>query len=400
MSKEDTTVDETTDDQTTDTSSKEVNILDMSEEDFNALDINALDDTSDEEAGSDDSGDTADSDSTTQDTDEEAANSDGDTSDESEDDDSDEQSADDVDEDTDDSASSEDSDDTADTDESTDEDNDETKSEAELQLEKLLAPFKANGKDIQVDNVDDAITLMKMGANYNKKMAAIKPNLKIIKKLENNDLLDEGKLNYLIDLSNKNPEAIKQLIKESGIDPLQIDTKEDTGYEPTAYNVEDSEVDLDLVLTDLKDGPKFKETMEIISNKLDPASRKVLVESPDIIRVLNEHVELGIYDKIMTVVDRERMLGKLPNLNDLQAYKQVSDAINANGGMKTDNTGKSSEKTDKQKADTTDQKQKTKARKKAAATTTSTPGKTQKDDFDILAMSDEEIENMPASKYM
>ena len=48
------------------------------------------------------------------------------------------------------------------------------------EYERLLAPFKANGRDISVKGVDDAITLMQMGANYNKKMAALKPNLKLL----------------------------------------------------------------------------------------------------------------------------------------------------------------------------------------------------------------------------
>ena len=53
------------------------------------------------------------------------------------------------------------------------------------EYEKLLKPFKANGRDIQVGSVDDAIALMQMGANYNKKMAALKPNMKLLKMLEN-----------------------------------------------------------------------------------------------------------------------------------------------------------------------------------------------------------------------
>ena len=38
---------------------------------------------------------------------------------------------------------------------------------------KVFAPFRANGKEIQVKSVDDVISLMQMGANYNKKMASI-----------------------------------------------------------------------------------------------------------------------------------------------------------------------------------------------------------------------------------
>ena len=58
------------------------------------------------------------------------------------------------------------------------------------EYERLTQSFKANGKEIAVANVDEAISLMQMGANYNKKMAALKPNLKLLKLLENNKLLD------------------------------------------------------------------------------------------------------------------------------------------------------------------------------------------------------------------
>ena len=59
---------------------------------------------------------------------------------------------------------------------------------------RIMAPFKANGRDIEVKSVDEAITLMQMGANYNKKMAALKPNMKVLKLLERNQLLDEERL--------------------------------------------------------------------------------------------------------------------------------------------------------------------------------------------------------------
>lgn len=272
---------------------------------------------------------------------------------------------------------------------------------AEEQLKKVLSPFRANGKDIQVDSVDDAITLMKMGANYNKKMAVMKPQLKFIKMLENEGLLDEGKLANLIDLSKKNPAAIKQLVIDSGIDPLTMDVKEATGYKPDTYTVGDTEVELDLVLDDLKSSPKFTETMSVINTKFDAASKKVLVDSPAIIRVLNEHIELGIYDKIYAVVEKERMLGRLTGLNDIQAYKQVSDAINAQGGLRQESKS-TSEKTNESVTTTNANKtvEDTKARKKSAAVTTSTLGKKAESDFNPLAMSDDEIANMPLSKYM
>ena len=62
------------------------------------------------------------------------------------------------------------------------------------ELGRVLSPIKANGREIQVSSVDDAIQLMQMGANYHKKMAALKPNLAVLKMLEQHGLLDQEKL--------------------------------------------------------------------------------------------------------------------------------------------------------------------------------------------------------------
>ena len=296
------------------------------------------------------------------------------------------------------SASSEDSED--DTKQEVSEDTKKDSVDYKAEHDKLLSPFRANGKDIQVDNVDDAITLMKMGANYNKKMQGLKPNLKLIKMLENNGLLDESKISHLIDLSKKNPDAIKKLIKDSGIDPLDIDVKDDAEYTPNTYTVDDKEVELDTVLSGISDSPKFKDTIDIISNKWDEPSKTMLVDNPGIISVINQHVELGIYDKISAVVDKERMLGKLNGLNDLQAYKQVGDAINAQGGFgsKPESTLKTVTKaTTEKKPDDT----KLKNRKKAASHTKSTTAKKGNTSFNPLALSDEDFEKeMASGKYM
>ena len=134
------------------------------------------------------------------------------------------------------------------------------------EFKKLTAPFKANGKDMQINTVDEARTLMMMGANYNKKMAGLKPSLRILKTLENNGLLDEDKLNYLIDLDKKDPGAINKLMKDSGINPLDLED-EATTYKPKAYNASNREVELDAVLDDIRDTPAFKDTIDIVGNK-------------------------------------------------------------------------------------------------------------------------------------
>ena len=118
----------------------------------------------------------------------------------------------------------------------------------EAEYKRLLAPFKANGREIQVKSVDDAVALMQMGANYNKRMAALKPNLKMLKLLENNGLLSKEKISYLIDLEKKNPAAINKLVKDSGLDPMDLDAEKAGEYKPKIHSVDDREIDLDTVL--------------------------------------------------------------------------------------------------------------------------------------------------------
>lgn len=272
-----------------------------------------------------------------------------------------------------------------------------------VQYEELLSPFKANGKDIKVDTVEDARSLMQMGANYNKKMAALKPNLKMVKMLDNHGLLDEEKLSYLIDLSKKDPEAVKKLVKDSGLDPLDIDT-ENIAYKPNAYNVSDNEVALDGILDDIRDTSSFNTTIDIIGNKWDEASKDMIAKDPNIIKVINEHVGSGIYKKVSEVVERERILGRLSGLSDIEAYKQVGDAINSSGGFgdpvqatktqpistsKSNSVNKTNNPVDLKLAN----------KRKAAGSTKSKTSKTAPQ-FDVLNMSDEEFEKMSASKFV
>jgi hypothetical protein len=269
------------------------------------------------------------------------------------------------------------------------------------EYKKLTAPFKANGKDMQVDSIDDARSLMQMGANYNKKMAQLKPNLKLMKMLDNNGLLDEEKLNYLIDLDKKNPDAILKLVKDSKVDPMELDVEKDINYKPNTYTVNDKEVDLDDTLNDIKDTDSYAETLNIISNKWDESSKKSLLENPSAIKVLNEHVQMGIYNKIANAVETEKMFGRIPvGMSDLEAYKLMGDAINARGGFNaqppsTSEPGKKVSKTTKKVVDP-----KLKDKKKAASSTKSSPKAKAKESFNPLSMSDEDFEKVGMSKFI
>lgn len=268
------------------------------------------------------------------------------------------------------------------------------------EYEKLLAPFKANGRDIKVDSVDEAIQLMQMGANYNKKMSALKPNLKLLKTLENNGLLSEAKINYLIDLEKKNPEAIKQLIKESGIDPLDIDLNSDAEYTPNTYTVDDKRVELDSVLEEIKDTPVFNDTIDVISNKWDEASRQVIVDNPFVIRLINEHIQNGVYAQITGIMEKRRMLGQLEGMSDIEAYKHIGDELFAAPTPPPPAVNAPTEETPRfvKKPVSKTPDPKIADRKKAASLTKSAPAAAS-EEFNPLALSDDEFEKLMNKQY-
>lgn len=199
---------------------------------------------------------------------------------------------------------------------------------------KVMAPFKANGKMIELQSPEEAVALMQMGANYTRKMQSITPHRKVLMMLENNGLLDEGKLSYLIDIDKKNPEAIKKLIKDAGIDPFEIDVNTEPLYTQGNHTVTDSEANFRTVLDELGSTPEGVATLQEINGGWDQASKEVLWQQPDLMNVMHEQRENGIYDRIVTEVERQRTLGKIPpNATFLQAYKAAGDYLQASGGF-------------------------------------------------------------------
>ena len=255
---------------------------------------------------------------------------------------------------------------------------------------RIMAPFKASKRMMQVDNVDDAISLMQKGADYHSKMKTLSPNLKMISMLEKEGLLDQNKLNNLIDLSKKDPKAIAKLIKDSGIDPLDIDTEEAVSYKPNDYGVSDREFAINQVIDDIKNTDSFEKTMSILQKEWDSESRKTLSENPSIISVINEHVGSGVYDKVISIVDREKALGRFSNVPDVEAYRQVAENLQQQDSINTENASNPSPKTSVPKTKAQDPAV-IQQKRKAAAGTRKTSSKSSSAPSDYLGMTDEEF---------
>ena len=236
----------------------------------------------------------------------------------------------------------------------------------------LLAPFKANGSEMQVDNIDDARRLMQQGAGANKAMLKLKPHLKMIKSLKDNNLLDQDRLDHLIELSQGNPAAIARLLKDSNVDPLDIDTENTDEYKPKNHSVSDSAYDLDQVIDSIRETETFDKSMNIMGEQWDQRSRETIAENPQIVNIVNDHVQSGVYDTIQSEVDKERALGRLSGISDVDAYREAAKLLYDKGVLVDGNNstpGKNANPLSRE-ADSITKKassEKTKSKKRAAA---------------------------------
>lgn len=273
---------------------------------------------------------------------------------------------------------------------------------------KITAPFKANGREMKVESAEEAVQLMQMGANYNKKMAALKPNLQLMKMLENAGLLSEEKLSFLIDVASKKPEAISKLVQDSGIDPLDMTAEKAGEYRPTSYKPSDKSLALDEVLDDLKGSPHYAKTLGFVAETLDEESKLIVADNPKVLRNLHQHIADGVFDQVWAEVERQKTFGTLSGLSDLEAYRQVGESMTKSGKLQLP-AGVAPPQSQAaapakvvvppkpKQADDSDRRSK---RQAASPTKAAAPSSNKlPTDFNPLAMSDEDILKLDISKF-
>ena len=190
---------------------------------------------------------------------------------------------------------------------------------------RLMSPFKANGKTVTPRSAEDIISLMQMGANYSKKMQALAPVRKQAQSLINSQI-DDNELSFLIDLHNGNKDAIKQLLKRNNIDVTDIDLDEESKYQTNLSNLaNDKDVAFQDAILDAKANiPKIN---DILSNTWDSESKSLVLGDANLLKGLNYEVESGRFNQIQPILEQERMMGRYEGVSDIRAYVDILDRL-------------------------------------------------------------------------
>ena len=197
--------------------------------------------------------------------------------------------------------------------------------------ERIMAPFKANGREITLQNIEDQRTLMAKGANYEQKMRGIKPIRAVQRTLEDASIIkdgsiDENRLNFLMDVNRGDKQAIAQLLKETEFDPMEFDPEEHVQYTPGNHLPSESQMGFDEVVDELSTNDNFGRTVDIVTKEWDNASRDHFFGEPGDLRKLQQDVDNGVFEEINSIVANEKMVGRLTDLSDYDAYVAVATA--------------------------------------------------------------------------
>ena len=188
-------------------------------------------------------------------------------------------------------------------------------------FEAVTSEFNANGKSYKIDNAEDVKKLMQMGLNYHQKMAAMKPNLKIVRALQDAGITSADQLGHLLDLHAKKPEAIAKLVQDSGLDTYEFEDQA-KNYVPSTPNVNDQTIEFEMVAQELESNPSFGTVVQHLHN-FDTQTKQTIFENPNILRTLTDHVSHGFYDKIMAQLEVANALGHTRGMSFLQAYEAI-----------------------------------------------------------------------------
>lgn len=259
-------------------------------------------------------------------------------------------------------------------------------------LEEILAPLKHRGSEFKPKDVEEARRLMSMGLDYARKTKELKDQRKYLKMLDNHELLDESKLSFAIDLLKGDKDAIAQLVQNNGIDVMELE--EGKEYTPSNHAVSANEVELDDVIESIRSTESFADTMNIVNN-WDDSSKRELASKPQLLAVMNEHKSNGVYAMIDAEVQRERMIGGLAGLSDVEAYQAMGNKLFQQGRFgeaQPQAEAPAPKKVVRKPKAKADDKQLQDKRRKANATQNK-GRKPEKPSYDWWNMSDDEVEN-------
>jgi len=172
--------------------------------------------------------------------------------------------------------------------------------------------FRANGQDFeftQEEIMQQFETVFGQAANYTQKMQKIAPYRKMISALEQEGVTHDN-LNLALDALKGDKGAIKKILENNKLDSYDLTSEDETAapYLPTNYGKDETSLEIDEVISTIRNDEEFPITRDIIDDQWDSESRQVIAKNPSYITGLHNDIKAGIYDKVAPAAMKMKVL--------------------------------------------------------------------------------------------
>ena len=202
--------------------------------------------------------------------------------------------------------------------------------------------YIVNGKKMKgLGTVEDMVKARQMSGGLNEKFKAIKDAKPVLAPLKDRGLItDTEKFNLLMQIADGDVEAHKELMRQQGIDPIDIDM-EVSNYEAKNSVTSNEEIMYNDTLDIAKQYGVEDKFNKVVLNDWDSESLNQFFKSPEtaatIGTALAEQIENGLYDQVMTEVVNMESLdvnGTFAVKSDIDKYNEASQIVNQRNASK------------------------------------------------------------------
>ncbi len=229
----------------------------------------------------------------------------------------------------------------------------------------------------------------------------VKPVLKTIR---DSGLKDPKRLATVVEALSGNPEALKLLIKESGVDPLELDYQDidNSKIDENKYIQSDVELAFDGFIDNAdKLGVKDQLVEKVVSGWDSESLAKLSTDGVSGSRILR-HIKSGAFDEVKAeMINQERLdtTGEFKSMNDFDRYAYASNIVAENKSIKSkeivdvvDEPVKKEIKKEVKKTPVSDKKNRIEKAKKASESTSSSKPVASKDSkTDLMDLNNEDF---------
>jgi len=171
---------------------------------------------------------------------------------------------------------------------------------------------------VEVKDTDELQAITKTALKGDKRYKQYKDDIAVLEGIKEEGLSTED-LYLLVEAKKGNKQALAKLLKDSGVDPLDLDNDEDVeNYKPSEYKVDPNYVETKAIISELqKDETVYNQFENLLMKDFDDEARRKAFNDPSMLEFIGETVKAGIFEQLAPKYMKNKLLGKG---NALEAY--------------------------------------------------------------------------------